>query len=71
MPAAFEFDDSASTARRSRQPGGPSWLSSCSSTFTAVLLAGILLLVGVRLYLHWSIADAFEKLKNPPAKVAK
>jgi hypothetical protein len=70
MPAAFEFDDS-DTGRRSPRTTGPSWLSNFSSTFTAVLLAGILLLVGIRAYVYWSIQDTLDKVKDQPAKVAK
>ncbi len=74
--SAFAFDTSASdddspARSRSSQPRGPSWLYHFSATFAAVLLAGLLLLIGVRLYVQWSIADALKGADKPPAKVAK
>jgi|GEM_PF-3911164 len=69
MSSPFEFTDTPSRGR-SRHPAGPSWLHSFSATFAAVLLAGILLLLGIRFYVMWSVRDALERVKQPaPAKV--
>jgi hypothetical protein len=69
--SAFDFDSPSPARSRSRQPAGPSWLHTFTATFAAVFLAGLLLLVGIRFYVYWSIQDTLEKWKNPPAKVAK
>lgn len=81
-PAAFEFEDdeaeeeerpprsrSAPAPRRAAYGtgSGPSWLSMFTATLAGTFLAGVLLLIGVRLYIHWSIKDSIDKLKNPPA----
>jgi len=68
--------------RRERRPSGLAEL--CSRTFAAfvgtffgVLLAGVVLLLGVRWYLHWSVASTVEEMNrkleedrkaNPPPK---
>ena len=82
-PAAFEFepDDGADEpAPRSRTasrrashgtPGGPSWLTIFTATLAANVLAGAIILFGVRLYIYWSIADTVDKLNNSPTKVVK
>lgn len=66
MSFAFDrADDSPTrTGSRTRQPGGPSWLHSFTATFAGALLAGVVLLLGVRLYIHWSISDTVNKVKE-------
>lgn len=53
---------------RYRQPTGPTWLHTFTAVFAGALLAGVVLLLGIRLYIQWSVADAM-KAKDTPAKV--
>ncbi|QEG26516.1 hypothetical protein GobsT_12560 [Gemmata obscuriglobus] len=62
----FAFDDESPSRYRRSSPG-PSWLHTFSAVFAGALLAGILLLVGLRAYLKWSIEDGIERMKNPPS----
>jgi hypothetical protein len=62
--------DFSDAPRRYRPAAGPSWLHTFSAQFAAALLAGVLLLVAVRLYVHWSIRDTLDQWNRPaPAKV--
>lgn len=73
--SAFDFDsdeqdDATEPAPRSRVVSrrphgsgseGASWLTIFSATLAANVLAGIVILIGVRFYVIWSIADALKK----------
>jgi arginyl-tRNA synthetase len=50
-------------ARQARQSQPMGWLGHFTATFAGALLAGILLLVGVRTYIHWSVADAGRQIE--------
>lgn len=41
------------------------WWHTASAVLVGALLAGIILLLGVRLYIKWSIEDAIKKPENP------
>lgn len=68
VPTVADRDDelSLSLVRRAVRQGQPGWLHTFTAVFAAVLLAGTLLLLGVRAYLHWSVSDA---LRTKPAGV--
>lgn len=42
----------------------PSWFRQFSAVAAGVLLAGLLLLLGVRLYLHWSVSDTIQRVNE-------
>jgi len=44
--------------------GGPSWMQMFTACFAGTFLAGLLLLVGIRLYIHWSIADTTNQINE-------
>jgi hypothetical protein len=63
--ASFEFDDPQQAPSRSRpqqRSAGSVWLSNFSSTLAAVIVGGVILLVGVRVYIRWSVNDTVEKI---------
>ncbi len=53
----FDFPVNAAPVRRNTQTNGRAWLAHASATFAGALLAGAILLVGIRVYIHWSISD--------------
>jgi hypothetical protein len=69
-PAAETFediepDDVPSYSRhRAERTAGPSWFGMFTANLAGALVAGLLLLVGVRFYLHWSVADAAGKVQQ-------
>lgn len=46
------------------QPPGMSWIGTFTAVFAATLLAGAILLLGVRSYIHWSIQDTVRQLNE-------
>ncbi len=63
--AAFEFEEPQQPPARPRLPqrsAGSIWLSNFSSTLAAVVLGGVILLVGIRVYIRWSVNDTVDKI---------
>lgn len=54
MPDPFDLSDAPSRPSRYAAYRGPGWVSHFTSTFAAILLAGVLLILAVRYWLHWS-----------------
>lgn len=59
----------SSEYRRPSQPAfGPSWIGQLGAVFIGTVLAGIVLLVGVRAYLRWSVEDTMRPHTTERAK---
>jgi hypothetical protein len=71
----FEDIDGTSVTRSSARPHslGALWWANFSATFCAGLLVCAIAAVGLRLYVHWSIASAVQeigpKLKESADKI--
>jgi hypothetical protein len=62
----FALDDAPERPSRHR-PGyavGPGWFTVFSATFAGALLAGFLLLLAVRHYVHWSVQNWGEQFQK-------
>lgn len=60
MSQRDDSDLSLSLVRRAVKQSQPGWLHTFTAVFAAVMLAGLLLLAGLRLYFHWSVRDTLQ-----------
>lgn len=65
QPFDFDPDPTPPTAVSRRAtpapPTGPSWLGMFSAHLAALLVAGVLIGLGVRAWLHWSVSDTIRQ----------
>ena len=64
MPSSFDSDPPDAVWRRRIANSRPPWFHTASAVFAGVFLAGLILLVMLRAYLHWSVNEAVEQMNK-------